>query len=108
MQWQLMIHTTQGQFQHYLQRVIFLMYHLAPSSRGIYPIQLTNENKTDLEGQANHNEGLFRNHFFYYEDTRIKSQIRRDNISEGLAPLRSVCGTRRWHITDKSGIDPAK
>ena len=64
--------------------------------------------KTDLQGQANRDEGLFKNHFFDYKDTRVKSQIRRDNISEGLAPLRSVHGTRRWHITDESGIDPAK
>ena len=38
----------------------------------------------------------------------MKSHIRRDDISEGLVPLRSVHGTRRWHITDESGIDPAK
>ena len=53
-------------------------------------------------------EGLFKNNFFDYKDTRVKSQIRTDDISEGLVSLRSVCGTRRWHITDESGIDPAK
>ena len=46
--------------------------------------------------------------FFDYEDTRVKNWIRRDNISEGLTPLRSVHGTRRCHITDESRIDPAK
>ena len=39
------------------------MYHLAPSSRGVYPIQLTDEDKTDLQGQANRDEGLFKNHY---------------------------------------------
>ena len=29
------------------------MYHLALSSRGVYPVQLTDEDKTDLQGQAN-------------------------------------------------------
>ena len=81
---------------------------MAPSSRGVYPVQLTDEDKTDLLGQANRDEGLIKNHFFYYGDTRVKSQIRRDDITEGLAPLRSVRGTRRWHITDESGIDPGK
>ena len=71
------------------------MYHLAPSSRGVYPIQLTDEDKAGLQGQATQDEGLFKNHFFDYEDTRVKSWIRRDDISEGLAPLRSVHGTRR-------------
>ena len=80
---------------------------MAPSSRGVYPVQLTDEDKTDLQGQDNGDEGLFKNHF-YYKDTRVKSDIRRDDISGGLAPLRSVCGTRRWHITDESGIDPTK
>ena len=84
------------------------MYHLALSSRGVYLIQLTDEDKTDLQGQDNRDEGLFKNHFFDYEDTRVKSCIRKDDISEGLALLRSVCGTRKWHITDESGIDPAK
>ena len=46
--------------------------------------------------------------FFDYEDTSVKSHIRRDDISEGLVLLRSVHGTRRWHVTDESGIDPAK
>ena len=27
------------------------MYHLAQSSRGVYPVQLTDEDKTDLQGQ---------------------------------------------------------
>ena len=84
------------------------MYHLAPSSRGVYPVQLTDEDKTDLQVQANRDEGLFKNHFFDYKDTRVKSRIRRDLVYEGLAPLRSVHGTRRWHITDESRIDPAK
>ena len=81
---------------------------MAPSSRGVYPVQLTDTDKTDLLAQDNSHEVLFKNHFFDYEDARVKSHIRRDNISEGLAPLRSVHGTRRWHITDKSGINPAK
>ena len=86
----------------------FRTYCLAPSSKGVYPIQLTDEDKTDLQGQANRDKGLFKNHFLDYEDTRVKSCIRRDNISEGLALLRSVHGTRRWHITDQSRIDLAK
>ena len=84
------------------------MYHLALSSRGVYPVQLKDEDKTDLQGQANQDERLFKNNFFDYEDTTVKSWIRRDDISEDLTPLRSVHGTRRWHITDESGIDPAK
>ena len=87
----------------------FRTYHLAPSSRGVYPVLLTDEDKTDLQGQDNRDEGLFKNlFFFYYQDTRVKSCIRRDDISEGLATLRSVHGTRRCHITDDSRIDPAK
>ena len=84
------------------------MYHLAPSLRGVYPIQLTDTDKTDLLAQDNSHEVLFKNHFFDYEDTRVKSRIRRDDISEGLVPLRSVRGTRRWHITDESRTNPAK
>ena len=81
---------------------------MAPSSRGVYPVQLTDTDKTDLLAQDNRHEVLFKNHYFDYEDTRVKSHIRRDDISEGLAPLRSVHGTRRWHIIDESGINPAK
>ena len=81
---------------------------MAPSSRGVYPIQLTDTDKTDLLAQDNRHEVLLKNHFFDYKDTRVKSHIRRDNISEGLVPLRSIHGTRRWHITDESRINPAK
>ena len=81
---------------------------MAPSSRGVYPVQLTDKDKRDLQAQDNRHEGLFKNHFFDYKDTKVKSCIRRDDISEGLVLLRSVHGTRRWYITDESRIDPEK
>ena len=40
------------------------MYHLVLSSRVVYPLQLTDEDKTDLQGQDNRDEGLFKNTFF--------------------------------------------
>ena len=52
--------------------------------------------------------GIYKNHFFDYEDTNAKHRTCRDDISTGLAPLRCVHGPRTWHKTDESTIDLAK
>ena len=52
--------------------------------------------------------GIFKNHFFDYEDTHAKHRTQRDDIFTGLAPLRCVHGPRTWHKIDESMIDPAK
>ena len=83
-------------------------YHLQPTIKGVYPVQLTDEDYVDFHYQNFMQNGIYKNHFFNYEDTRAKHRTHRDNISTGLTPLRCVHGPRTWHKTDESTIDPAK
>ena len=62
----------------------------------------------DFHWQIFMQNGIYKNHLFNYEDTHAKHRTWRDDISTGLAPLRCVHGSRTWHKTDKSTIDPAK
>ena len=83
-------------------------HYLQPSTKGVYPVQLTDEDFVDFHQQTFMQNGIYKNHFFNYEDTHTKHRTWRDDISTGLAPLRCVHGPRTWHKTDKSTIDLAK
>ena len=85
-----------------------MSYHLRPSTKGVYPVQLMDADYVDFHGQNFMQHGIYRNHFFDYEDKHAKHRSRRDDISRGLAPLRCVHGPRAWHKIDKSTIDLAK
>ena len=82
--------------------------HLRPTTEGVYPVQLTDKDYVDFHRQNFMQNGIYKNHFFDYEDTHAKHRTCRDDISTGLAPLRCVCGPRTWHKTDESTTDPAK
>ena len=83
-------------------------YHLRPSTKGVYPVQLMDEDYVDFHHQTFMQNGIYRNHFFDYEDKHAKYRSWRDDISTGLAPLRCVHEPRTWHKTDESMIDPTK
>ena len=74
----------------------------------VYPVQLTDEDYVDFHHQNFMQNGIYKNHFFNYEDTHAKHRTHRDGISTGLAPLRCVFGPRTWHKTDESTIDLEK
>ena len=88
--------------------ISYRSYHLTPTTKGVYPVQLTDADYVDFHRQNFMQNGMFRNHFFDYEDKHAKHRSRRDDISRGLAPLRCVRGTRTLHKIDESMIDPAK
>ena len=71
-------------------------------------MQLTDEDYVNFHRQNFMQNGIYKNHFFDYEDMHAKYRTHRSDISTGLAPLRCVCGPRTWHKIDKSTIDPAK
>ena len=71
-------------------------------------MQLMAKEYVDFHHQMFMQNGIYRNHFFDYEDQHAKYRSQRADISTGLAPLRCVRGPRTWHKTDKSMIDPAK
>ena len=54
-------------------------YHLQPSTKGVYPVQLTDENYVDFHWQTFVQNGIYKNHFFDYEDTHAK-HIHREMI----------------------------
>ena len=62
-------------------------YHLWPSTKGVYPVQLTDEDYVDFHRQNFMQNGTYKNHFFDYEDRHTKHRTWRDDISTGLAPL---------------------
>ena len=62
-------------------------YHLQPSTKGVYPIQLMDKDYVDFHRQTFMQNGIYKNHFFNYEDTRAKHRTQRDDIFTGLAPL---------------------
>ena len=81
---------------------------MRPSTKGVYPVQLTDADYVNFHGQNFMQHSIYRYHFFDYEDKHAKHRSWRDDISRGLAPLRCVHGPRTWHKIDKSMIDPAK
>ena len=91
-----------------IKLIFYRNYHLQPSTKGVYPVQLMDEDYVDFHRQTFMQNGIYRNHFFDYEDTHGMYRSCRDDISTGLAPLRCVCGPRTWHKIDESMIDPAK
>ena len=83
-------------------------YHLNPMTKVVYPVTLNKCDKLHLINQDIVQSGVYKNHFFDYKDMHIKYQICKDDVSQDCTPLRCVCGTRRWHITDESTVDPVK
>ena len=88
--------------------LLYRNYHLWPSTKGVYPGQLMDEDYVDFHWKTFMQNRIYKNHFFDYEDTHAKHRTWKDDISTGLAPLRCVCQPRTWHKIDESMIDPAK
>ena len=70
--------------------ISYRSYHLRPSTKGVYPVQLTDADYVDFHGQNFMQHGIYRNHFFDYEDKHAKHRSWRDDISRGLALFRCV------------------
>ena len=81
---------------------------MQPSTKGVYPAQLTDEDYVDFHHQNFLQNGIYRNHSFDYEDIHAKHRTHRNDIYTGLAPLRCVRGPRTWHRIDESTIDLAR
>ena len=92
----------------YIKFLFYRIYYFQPSTKGVYPVQLMDKDYVDFHWQTFMQNGIYKNHFFNYEDTHPKYRTLRDDISTGLAPLRCVCGPRTWHKTDESTIDLVK
>ena len=74
----------------------------APNLKPTYPVHLTDEHNADLISTST--TSLYKNHFFDYPDTRVFSQVQRDDISHRTAPLRGCPGVRTYHKTDESKV----
>ena len=92
----------------YIKFLFYRNYYLWPSTKGVYPVQLTDEDYLDFHWQTFMQNRIYKNHFFDYEDTHAKYRTQKADIFTGLAPLRCVHGPRTWHKTDNSMIDLVK
>ena len=52
-------------------------YYLQPSTKGVYPVQLTDEDFVDFHQQTFMQNGIYKNHFFNYEDTHKAQNMER-------------------------------
>ena len=75
------------------------------TTKGTYPVHLTQSATDDDEIQTN-TTVQFKNHFFDYKDSRKSQRVRRDDISTGIAPMRSVDVVRTYFKTNESKILP--
>ena len=66
--------------------LLYRNYHLWPSTKGVYPVQLMGKDHMDFHQQTFMQNGINKNHFSDYEDTHSKHRTQRDDISTGLAP----------------------
>ena len=80
---------------------------MAATIKSKYEIQLADTNYRRLIREtAYHYSGIFRDHFFDFPN-ELKSQcVCRDDITTGLAALRTSGGVRRWHKTIESDLLP--
>ena len=58
-------------------------YHLRPTTKGVYPVQLTDKDYVNFHCQNFMQNGIYKNHFFGYEDLHAKYRTRRSDISTG-------------------------
>ena len=82
-------------------------YYLATTIKSKYEIKLAECNYSRfIRESAYHFKGMFRDHFFDFPN-KIKSQrVRRDDITTGLAALKTSGGVRRWHKTIEADLMP--
>ena len=68
-----------------IKLIFYRSYHLRPSTKGVYPVQLMDEDYVDFHRQMFMQNSIYRNHFFNYEDTQAKCRSWRDDISTGVS-----------------------
>ena len=80
-------------------------YFLSATIKSKYEIKLAEESNEQLmrESLFNHN-GIYRNHFFDFPNVLKSQRVRRDDITTGLAALRTTDGVRRWFKTVEADI----
>ena len=82
-------------------------YYLAATIKSKYEIKLADVNHRRLiRENAYHYSGMFRDHFFNFPNQLKLQRVCRDDITTGLAALRTSGGVRRWHKTIESDILP--
>ena len=79
-------------------------YFLSTAIKSKYEIKLAEEDhiRYVTETSFNHN-GMYKNHFFDFPN-QLKSRVRRDDITTGIAALRNTDGVRRWFRTVEGDI----
>ena len=82
-------------------------YYLAATIKSKYEVKLAEASQSRLIREtAYHFSGMFRDHFFDFPNQLKSQRVRRDDITTGLAALRTSGGVRRWHKTIEADILP--
>ena len=82
-------------------------YFLSATVKGKYEIKLAEHNhRRYIRESALNYLGLYRNHFFDFPNELTSQRVRRDDITTGLAALRTNPGVRIFFKTNKGNIMP--
>ena len=80
-------------------------YYLAATVKCKYEIKLADLNfHRYIRESACHFHGMFRDHFFDFPKKLKSQRVRHDDITTGLAALRTSGGVCRWHKTIEADI----
>ena len=70
-----------------------------------YEIKLADDDRWRyITESAYEYNGFYRNHFFDYPNMLKSHRVRRDDITTGIAALRTTDGVRRWYRTVEGDI----
>ena len=82
-------------------------YYLTAMIKNKYEIKLAESSFSRyLRETAFHYKGLYHDHFFDFPNQLKSQQVRRDDMTTGLAALRNTDGVCRWFRTVKADILP--
>lgn len=83
-------------------------YDICTSNKSAYPVHLALDDRERYESEtASDFDGIYRDHFFDYVNDHARARCRREDVSKGLNPLRTVQGVRQWFRADESKLNPA-
>ena len=80
-------------------------YFLSATIKNKYEIKLEDDDwRRYITESAYEYNGFYRNHFFDYPNMLKSHRVRRDDITMGIAALRTTDGVRRWYRTVEGDI----
>ena len=80
-------------------------YFLSATIKNKYEIKLADDDRWRyITESAYEYNGFYRNHFFDYPNMLKLHRVRRDDITTGIAALRTTDGVRRWYRTVEGDI----